>query len=136
MSRRAGATRTSRAATFTGRELDIMVALWTLGPSTVADVRAAIADPLAYTTVLTLLRTLDTKGHVTYADGDRAHRFRALVTRETAGSAALQSVLDRIFGGSPLALVEQLATLKGVGPAEIRQIRKRLKRRLKKIGKD
>ena len=123
--------RPARAATFTGRQLDIMAALWKLGPSTVAEVRATIADSLAYTTVLTLLRTLEAKGHVTHAASDRAHRFRALVTREAAGRAAVRLMLDRLFDGSPTALVEQLAALQGVELADIKQIRKRLKRRLK-----
>ncbi|HUP19643.1 MAG TPA: BlaI/MecI/CopY family transcriptional regulator, partial [Gemmatimonadota bacterium] len=45
---------------FTDRELDVMAVLWERGPSTVAEVReelnARLAEPLAYTTVLTILR--------------------------------------------------------------------------------
>ena len=44
--------------TFTDRELDVMAVLWTQGASTVADVRDRLTDPLAYTTVLSVLRTL------------------------------------------------------------------------------
>ena len=123
--------RTNKSPTFTARELDVMSALWTQGPSTVAQVRSTITDPLAYTTVLTMLRTLEAKGHVAHAEGDRAHLFRARITREVAGGAALRLLLDRIFGGSPLALVDQLAGLKGVSATDLKQIRKRLKRRLK-----
>ena len=47
---------------FTDRELDVMGVLWEHGPSTVADVRGRLADRLAYTTVLTILRTLEEKG--------------------------------------------------------------------------
>ena len=47
---------------FTDRELDAMAVLWEHGPSTVAEVRDRIADDLAYTTVLTVLRTLEEKG--------------------------------------------------------------------------
>ena len=43
---------------FTPRELDIMAVLWTRGPSTVAEVQAALEDELAYNTVLTMLRIL------------------------------------------------------------------------------
>ena len=46
---------------FTPRELDIMAVLWERGPSTVAEVRECLEDPLAYTTVLTVLRTLEGK---------------------------------------------------------------------------
>ena len=40
---------------FTDRELDVMSVLWDLGDATVAEVRAQLADKLAYTTVLTIL---------------------------------------------------------------------------------
>ncbi|MFP5355807.1 MAG: BlaI/MecI/CopY family transcriptional regulator, partial [Gemmatimonadota bacterium] len=38
------------------RELDVLGVLWKRGPSTVAEVRDALPAPLAYTTVLTILR--------------------------------------------------------------------------------
>ena len=49
---------------FTDRELDVMAVLWERGSATVAEVRERIPDELAYTTVLTVLRTLEEKGHV------------------------------------------------------------------------
>ncbi len=116
---------------FTGRELDVMAALWTLGPSTVADVRAAITDPLAYTTVLTILRTLDAKGHVAHRRDGRAHRFRAMVTRDEAAGAELHRLLGPFFGGSPAALVDRLAREREATPEELKLMRKRLKKRIK-----
>ena len=67
---------------FTDRELDVMTVLWERGPSTVAEVQAALADRLAYTTVLTILRLLEEKGHVGHAEEGRAHRFHPLVERD------------------------------------------------------
>ena len=125
------APRPALPAAFTDRELDAMVALWRLGPSTVAQVRAAIANPLAYTTVLTVLRTLEAKGHVTHKDGDRAHRFRPLVTQPVAAAAALRRVRDTLFDGSSVALADQLATLPGTSAGDLKQVRKHFKRRLK-----
>ena len=43
---------------FTDREADVMQILWDNGPSVVSEVRAHLHDQLAYTTVLTVLRTL------------------------------------------------------------------------------
>ncbi|MBI2797472.1 MAG: BlaI/MecI/CopY family transcriptional regulator [Gemmatimonadetes bacterium] len=120
-----------RAPAFTDRELDVMAALWRHGPSTVAEVREAIADPLAYTTVLTVLRTLEAKGHVDHAEGDRAHRFRPLVSRAAAAAAALRRVRDTLFDGSAVALADQLAALPGTSAGELKRVRKQLKRRLK-----
>ena len=52
---------------FTDREIDLMEVLWERGPCLVAEVRAALRDELAYTTVLTILRTLEGKGYVSRA---------------------------------------------------------------------
>lgn len=46
----------------TDREADVMQVLWEQGPSLVAEVREHLPDKLAYTTVLTVLRTLQAKG--------------------------------------------------------------------------
>ena len=52
-----------------------MQALWENGASTVAEVREHLADPLAYTTVLTVLRTLEAKGYVGHEEAGRGHRY-------------------------------------------------------------
>ena len=80
---------------FTGRELDVMSVLWSRGPSTVAEVREELDDELAYTTVLTVLRTLEAKGHVTHASDGKAHRYAAAVARDDAGrQKAIKDELD------------------------------------------
>ncbi len=70
---------------FTDRELDVMSVLWDRETATVAEVRERLADRLAYTTVLTVLRTLEQKGYVAHASEGRAHRYRPLVKRDAAG---------------------------------------------------
>ena len=70
---------------FTDRELDIMAVLWERGPSTVTEVREALSDDLAYTTVLTVLRVLEEKGRVGHEEEGRAHRYFPRVKREEAG---------------------------------------------------
>ena len=118
---------------FTERELDVMAELWAAGPSTVADVRAALAargHDLAYTTVLTVLRTLEAKGHVGHEEEGRAHRYRALVAREAAGRSALRRLLGTLFGGSPELLLTQLVEQRGVDEAELRRMRALLDERL------
>src|SRR5256884_9747478 len=78
-----------------------MSVLWDIGPATVADVRERIADDLAYTTVLTVLRTLEQKGYVGHTEDGRAHRYKPLVKREVAGRNALRRLVDKVFDGSP-----------------------------------
>ena len=69
---------------FTDREIDVMEVLWERGPSLVAEVQAALRDELAYTTVLTILRTLEGKGYVSRAPEGRGHRYFAAVKQTAA----------------------------------------------------
>lgn len=118
-------------ASFTDRELDCMAVLWERGPSTVTEVRDALADPLAYTTVLTVLRTLEAKGHVGHEVVGKAHRYVPLVAREQAGNSALGRIVDKIFGGSREMLLAHLVDGQGVTDEDVRKLRRVLNDRLK-----
>jgi predicted transcriptional regulator len=115
---------------FTDRELDVMTVLWERGPSTVAEVQAALADRLAYTTVLTVLRLLEEKGHVGHSEEGRAHRFHPLVEREHASKSALRRLTDRLFSGSPELLLTRLVDDEKLTPDELERMRELLDRRL------
>jgi predicted transcriptional regulator len=116
---------------FTDRELDVMAVLWEHGPSTVAEVRDRIADDLAYTTVLTILRTLEEKGRVAHAAEGRAHRYRAVVEREAAGTSALRRLVQKLFRGSPELLLTQLVSDRELGPRELHHLQRLLAERLR-----
>jgi BlaI family penicillinase repressor len=113
------------------RELDVMAVLWARGSGTVAEVREALPDPLAYTTVLTVLRTLEEKGFVGHEEEGKAHRYLPLVARERAGRSALSRMVEKLFDGSPELLLTQLVSDRRLSPPEIRRLRKILDQRLK-----
>ena len=115
---------------FTDRELDVMAVLWQRGSGTVSEVRDDLDDELAYTTVLTILRTLEDKGFVTHVAEGKAHRYMPAVTADVAGKSALSRVLDKIFGGSSELLLTQLVSDRNLDPAELRRLRKLLDERL------
>lgn len=115
---------------FTDRELDIMTVLWEDGPSTVADVRDRLTDPLAYTTVLTVLRTLEDKGHVAHVEEGRAFRYHTLVDRGEARVSALARVRRKLFDGSARLLVTHLVSDRSLSDDELRSIRNLLDERL------
>lgn len=119
---------------FTDRELDLMKVLWERGPSTVAEVRDALEDDLAYTTVLTLLRVLEEKGRVGHTEEGRAHRYHPLVERHAAGSSALRRLTRKLFRGSPELLLTQLVEDRGLTGDELRRMRQLLDERLKEEG--
>jgi len=116
---------------FTDRELDVMAVLWQRGPSTVQEVRERLADELAYTTVLTVLRTLEAKGRVDHRVQGKAHRYRALVAQAEAGRSALGRLVEKVFGGSREMLLTHLLAGHPVDPSEIKRLRKVLNDRLR-----
>ena len=120
---------------FTDRELDVMAVLWQRGSGTVAEVRDALHDDLAYTTVLTVLRTLQEKGYVRHAVEGRAHRYYPAVTQRAAGGTALSRVLDKIFGGSSELLLTQLVSERRLGDDELRRLRDMLNEKILTVKK-
>jgi BlaI family transcriptional regulator, penicillinase repressor len=116
--------------TFTDRELDVMSVLWDLGSATVAQVRERLSDPLAYTTVLTVLRTLERKCYVSHTGEGRAHRYHPLVKREAAGRSALRRLVDKVFDGSSAMLLTQLVSDRRLSTKELSRLSQLLKERL------
>ena len=120
---------------FTDRELDVMAVLWERGNGTVAEVRDALSDELAYNTVLTVLRTLQEKGYVRPSVEGRAHRYYPTVTQHAAGKSALGRILDKVFAGSSELLLTQLVNERTVDADELRRLRKLLDERLETLSK-
>ena len=120
------------AAHFTDRELDIMKVLWDHGASTVTEVLAPLNENLAYTTVLTMLRTLEAKGHVDHVEEGKAHRYRATVTEAAARTSAVSRLIDRAFGGSAELLLTQLVEDRKLSAAEVTRLRALLERQVQK----
>lgn len=121
---------------FTDRELDVMRVLWDRGPSTVAEVQESLADDLAYTTVLTVLRVLEEKGHVTHTAEGRAHRYEPLVERSAAGSSALRRLTRNLFSGSPELLLTRLVEDEELSRDDLQRMRDLLAERLGDDGEE
>src|SRR5687768_1046162 len=115
---------------FTERELDVMDVLWETRTATVAEVRELLADDLAYTTVLTVLRTLEEKGYVGHEEEGRAHRYFPRVERQAAGRSALSRMLRKLFKDSPEMLLTHLVSDRRVSDEELRRMRRLLDERL------
>jgi predicted transcriptional regulator len=108
---------------FTDRELDVMQILWDRGPSLVAEVRDGLRDDLAYTTVLTILRTLEAKGHIGHTEEGRGHRYFAAVKQRTAQDSALRHLMRKLFDGSAELLLTRLVSERTLAPDELLRMR-------------
>ena len=118
------------APTFTDRELDVMAVLWRRGSGTVNEVRDDLDDDLAYTTVLTILRTLEDKRFITHLAEGKAHRYLPAVTQDLAGKSVLARMLDKVFAGSPEMLLTQLVNERDLDADDLLRLRKLLDARL------
>ena len=114
----------------TNRELDVMAVLWDRGSATVSEVSSSLPDDLAYTTILTVLRALEAKGHVRHEKEGKAFRYYPVVEAEEAGDRTLRRLLDKVYLGSREVLVTRLLSDKNVSEDELRRIRQMLDERL------
>ena len=96
----------------TPTELEIMQAVWAHGGGTVAAIAARLPQDRAYTTVATLLAILESKGFLSSSrEGGRESGrliYAAATARPEYERRALRDLLERLFGGSPAALLRAL----------------------------
>lgn len=116
---------------FPPRELAVMSVLWKLGSATVTQVKDELDEPLAYTSVLSALQTLEEKGYVRHEAEGRAYRYFPAVEAEAAGGSAIARIRDAIFQGSSERLFAQLVNDEGLSRDELERMRKLLAARLR-----
>ena len=110
----------------TDREADVMQVLWDHGPSVVNEVKEKLHDELAYTTVLTILRTLEQKGYVQHEEEGRVHRYCAAVKEKAARKSALQHLTGKLFKGSAELLFTHLVSDQKLSREQIQRMRELL----------
>lgn len=117
----------------TQRELDIMSVLWELGEATVTTVRDRVDPDLAYTSISSMIRTLELKGYVSHRRGEgKTHTYFPTIDAETAGESTLSRVLNKIYGGSPIKMLAHLVEQRKLSPTELTRMRALLKSTPKK----
>ena len=105
------------------RELELMQVLWERGSGTAAEVRDALTDDLAYSTVLTILRRLAEKGYVCHEEEGRAHRYFPAVEPGQARESALERLTRGLFQGSPELVLTHLVSREKLSDAQLRRLR-------------
>ena len=113
--------------TLTPQELAIMKIIWRLESATVREVYEALRAkrPVAYTTVMTMMRILEEKGYLKKTVAERAHVYRPARPRHQVVTAMVRDFVDRVFDGASDALLVHLAKDNRLSEKQ-RQIVKRL----------
>lgn len=117
------------------RELEILKALWELGPSSVRQVHEHMhpRGELAFNTVQTLLRIMDEKGLVSHRRKGRTFIYSARHSRDREASR----LLERVFDGAIEQVVASLLRTTDTSPEELRRLEKTIAdaRRAKQSGR-
>ena len=116
-------------------ELEVMQALWVCeSPASRAEIAAKMqehairAEPLAQTTLLTLLTRLEQKGFVSIEKQGRSSVYTPLVSLNDYRSAQSRSFVDKLFGGSMRAFANALSD-GGLTEEELAELRKLLEKK-------
>ncbi len=107
-------------------QLLIMQVLWRKGKATAREITDAmnVLEPIAHSTVQTLLRGLEDKRAVDHKAAERTFVFFPLVKEIDFKRSETQELLSRVFGGNATDLVAHLLTDKSVSTHELAEIRK------------
>jgi predicted transcriptional regulator len=109
------------------RELEVMAVLWDLGSGTVAEVRKLLNElyepDVAYTTVLTMLRSLRAKGWARVEEEGRAHRYFPAVARDSARRRSLRRLTNLLYNGSRELLLTELVSDRRLRTSDLQRLR-------------
>ena len=111
-----------KSETLTDREAEIMDVLWKKGTATADQTRALLHGRPHDSTVRTLLRVLEEKGHVKHDVEGRTYVYRPVIRRDSAQKRAVKKLLRRFFGGSSESLVIRLLEDEQITADELREL--------------
>jgi BlaI family transcriptional regulator, penicillinase repressor len=110
--------------TLTPQELEIMKVVWERESATVRDVYEALLEnrKIAYTTVMTMMKILETKGYLRKTRQDRAFLYRPTRPKSQVVGGMLRDFIDRVFNGAAEPLVVQLVKEKRLKGKDLQKI--------------
>ena len=114
------------AKTFTDKELEIMRVVWERGEASAKEIQEALPDERHYNSVLTIIRVLERKGHLTHRAEGKAHIYRAKDKQERTQRRVIGHLIEQLFGGSATAMVLHLVETGDLTEADLREVRAKL----------
>ena len=124
--------------TLAPQELAVMKVVWKKGGGTVRDVYETLREgrALAYTTVMTTMNILETKGFLEKSRVDRAFRYAPTRSRQQVLGAMVKDFVNRVFDGAAQPLLLHLATSETLSAKERTQLRKLIEQTPKTTGEE
>jgi predicted transcriptional regulator len=82
--------------------------------------------PVAYTTVMTSLKTLEQKGHLKATQQDRAHLYRPTRPKQQVIREMVRDFVNRVFNGAGQPLVVHMLEDDQISESDLREITRML----------
>ena len=117
-------------------ELEILKVVWREGPASVRQVRDALVPfrDLAYTSVMTIMTIMTRKGYLRRTKAGAGYVYKAAIKEEKASRGMLQDIVDRVFAGSAVAVMQHLLETADLDADELAQIGQIVNRKAKEQG--
>lgn len=117
---------TRRVPNLGAQELAIMKVVWQQKDVSVREVYETLRErrSVAYTTVMTMMNTLEGKGYLKKALDGRAYRYRAAIPERRVVSAMVRDFVERVFDGSSAPLLAHLVTTTDLSESEREELRR------------
>ena len=109
-----------------GPQLEIMKVVWRLGEATVRDVYEdlRIHRPIAYTTVMTTMKNMESRGHLKKRSEGRAFVYSTSVPENRMLRRIVGDFIDRVFNGSTEPLLAHLVEEQRLSEKDLEKIGK------------
>ncbi len=113
-------------------ELELMNVIWNINPCTVKDVQNELNKDrdLAYTSIATIMKILETKGILKSIKSDKAHIYSPLISKADYEAQSLEHLAENLFQGDPSMMVMRLLNDSNLTKKDLEAIKKVLDTRL------
>ena len=112
-------------------ETEILRLVWQTGEATVQQVYGALPDhrKVTYMTVATLLRRLEEKGYLRHRLRGKAFVYAPAARKEDVIRRTISDLVERLFGGNPVPLMQHLAQHSGITDEDIERLKELAKKK-------
>jgi BlaI family transcriptional regulator, penicillinase repressor len=117
-------------------EREVLHLVWKNGPCSADSVQKALSKPLKESTVRTVLKRLEEKGHLTHTVDNRTFIYQAADTRGRAAARAVKRIVDRFCNGSVEEVLVGLVDAKIVDRRELQRLAEKIAKAKAAEGKD
>jgi BlaI family transcriptional regulator, penicillinase repressor len=114
----------------TAQQLEIMKVVWRLGDATVRDVYESLRKQraIAYTTVMTTMKTMEARGHLKKHVAGRAFVYRAIEAQNSTLRRIVGDFLDKVFNGAAEPLLAHLVQERKLSQKDLDKVAKMIRK--------